>query len=835
MDNNEINFHLDSVFHEKEEYVKYSFNLYNKIYNLETIFYSDDVSEALFEYCKKKDFFILLALYDEDGRVFLERNIQDTLYWSLPGGSIRNGEDIHMSVNRIANNLIKNSGTDKISLGEIEPVSFIQNTFKYKNDIITHHGLAFTARVRNKKNIKIDETVGSFVKLNEEEISRINRYANKEVAKLCFKKFKNFSTPFPENEISVNEAQRWRYNVHEKIVKRFILNSRLKRKKEFINLIVKLCDNPKSIIDVSCGDSNLIFKLFDKIKPNFAVANDISWSQLDSLIKNDNRKILFTNHNAAYLPYVENSFDVSYCGNTLHHLTSKKELAKVFDSILKTSRKIIIVEIEKPQDTGFIPHVLNKYWYIGFLKDAGGAYLSKADFQSIVSGYFSNKADVVFSEFKNIQGRYMIAEITKKDSNNNVLEVEEKFYLKDIEVLKNKIKNTSFVKFDKIDHEIDTYFSDIDGEFIKNRTCLRFREKEDDMEITYKGKSVSFGNSYAKVEKNIKIDSIQKDNFEELFKSLGYFPYSVVDKKREGWSLSEDNINHNIFIDDVKGCGSFVEIEAIADSKHKDISEVIRENKKIISLFKNEIDLEAKMPYRDFVAEYLYEHKLNGNNINTILFDFDDTLVPTEEIFFDSYNRASIAEFGEYLEFKDYKEGEISRDASLFNVLKDKHKDISVNEDDFMERVYSDYRVSIETLFDKEEVILHLNLIKKLQSRGFKFGIVSSSKREFIEKILGHFGKQDLFDVIVSREDVVKRKPDPEPYNLASDKINQDKSKILVIEDSIKGAVSAQNAGLNCVISKTHSAFSETEINESGFYAFSNLEQILMILLYARK
>ena len=517
--------------------------------------------------------------------------------------------------------------------------------------------------------------------------------------------------------------------------------------------------------------------------------------------------------------------------NTTEHHYSEREKKKA----LENYESFVIVEIEKPHDTGFIPHILNKYWYIGFLKDAGGAYLSKDDFQSIVSGYFSNKAEVKFSEFKNIQGRYMIAEIIKKDSNNNVLEVEEKFYLNDAEALKNKIKETSFIKSNKIDHEIDTYFSDIDGEFIKNRTCLRFREKDDDMEITYKGKSVSFGNSYAKVEKNIKIDSIQKDNFEDLFKSLGYFPYSVVDKKREGWSLSNNNINHNIFIDEVKGCGSFVEIEAIADSKYKDISEVIKENKKIISLFKDQINQEAKMPYRDFVAEYLYKNKLNGSNINTILFDFDDTLVPTEEIFFDSYNRTSIAEFGEYLEFKDYKEKEISKDASLFNVLKDKHKDVSINESDFMEKVYSDYRVSIETLFDREEVILHLNLIKKLRDKGFKFGIVSSSKREFIEKILGHFGKQDLFDVIISREDVIKRKPDPEPYNLASNKINQDKSKILVIEDSIKGAISAQKAGLNCVISKTHSAFTESEIDESGFYAFPNLEQILMVLLYASK
>lgn len=618
-----------------------------------------------------------------------------------------------------------------------------------------------------KKHLKIDEALGSFVKLNEEEINKINRYKNKEVAKLCYKKFKDFSTPFPEMEIFVNEQQKWRYEIHDKIVKKFILNSFLKKKKKFDEILLSSIKGARRIINVSCGDSKLIFNLYDKLKPDFAVANDISWSQLDGLRKEEGRRVLLTNHNAAYLPFVKNSFDIAYCGNTLHHLISKQELAKVFESLFKISKKIVFVEIEKPSDIGLLPNLLNKYWYIGFLKDAGGAYLSKEDFHSIISGHFKDKADVVFSEFKNIQGRYMIAEITKNDFKNHVLEVEEKFYIKDLEKLIKKLSQNQFIENTETEHERDIYFSDVDGEFIKNRTCLRFREIKDNLEITYKGKSHSFGNGYAKVEKNIKIHNNQKKDFEELFKSLRYVLYSVVDKERKGWSLLKGEMKNNIFIDTVKGCGSFVEIETISDENHKNQKEVRDENQRIISLFEDCLGDKATMPYRDFVADYIYKKQIIGDKTKMVLLDFDGTLVPTEEIFFDAYNKISIEIFGESLSFDEYKDKEISNDASLFGYLSKKYREVKISEKDFMEKVYDEYRVAIEKIFEHEETLIHLNLIDKLKSKGIKFGIVSSSKREFIDKILNHFEKQNLFDFVIAREDVVNRKQDSEPYDLA--------------------------------------------------------------------
>ena len=91
-------FGLDKVFGEKLDYINYVFDAYRKIYDLPTIKYTGRVSEELFKYIKKRKYFILLSIYDENGKIYLERNIQDKIYWSLPGGSVHYGEDFFSTV-----------------------------------------------------------------------------------------------------------------------------------------------------------------------------------------------------------------------------------------------------------------------------------------------------------------------------------------------------------------------------------------------------------------------------------------------------------------------------------------------------------------------------------------------------------------------------------------------------------------------------------------------------------------------------------------------------------------------------------------------------------------
>ena len=217
---------------------------------------------------------------------------------------------------------------------------------------------------------------------------------------------------FQDEEININELQKKRYQIHNKYVKKYILTDKRKKKQEFNKIMENLIGCPNSICDVSCGEDKFIFKYAREHGIKVIVGNDISWSQVEFL-DFDFDEVIFTNHNAAALPFKENVFDVVYCSNTLHHMPNKKVLINLLKSMFRVSKKIIIVEIEDPKITGGFAEFLNKYWYIGYLKDVGGAYLSENQFKVIINEVFKNVANIKFSSFENIMGKYLIAEIEK--------------------------------------------------------------------------------------------------------------------------------------------------------------------------------------------------------------------------------------------------------------------------------------------------------------------------------------------------------------------------------------------------------------------------------------
>jgi HAD superfamily hydrolase (TIGR01509 family) len=68
-----------------------------------------------------------------------------------------------------------------------------------------------------------------------------------------------------------------------------------------------------------------------------------------------------------------------------------------------------------------------------------------------------------------------------------------------------------------------------------------------------------------------------------------------------------------------------------------------------------------------------------------------------------------------------------------------------------------------------------------------------------VEKLLGP-ERKDRFSVILAGDVVSKKKPDPEIYNLASERLGLEPSECVVIEDNRNGLLSAKAAGMYCVI-----------------------------------
>jgi len=77
-----------------------------------------------------------------------------------------------------------------------------------------------------------------------------------------------------------------------------------------------------------------------------------------------------------------------------------------------------------------------------------------------------------------------------------------------------------------------------------------------------------------------------------------------------------------------------------------------------------------------------------------------------------------------------------------------------------------------------------------------------------VEKLLGR-QRRAKFDLILAGDVVSKKKPDPEIYNLALQRLGLEAAECVVIEDSRNGLLAAKAAGVCCVI--TTNGYTEDE------------------------
>ncbi|MBN1168511.1 HAD family phosphatase [Candidatus Woesebacteria bacterium] len=86
-----------------------------------------------------------------------------------------------------------------------------------------------------------------------------------------------------------------------------------------------------------------------------------------------------------------------------------------------------------------------------------------------------------------------------------------------------------------------------------------------------------------------------------------------------------------------------------------------------------------------------------------------------------------------------------------------------------------------------------------LRESGLKIALATSNTWDITEKVLSKFDLLEYFDVITTKEEVHRNKPDPEIFFLTAEKLMIEPSECLVFEDSEKGIVAAKEAGMKVI------------------------------------
>ena len=203
--------------------------------------------------------------------------------------------------------------------------------------------------------------------------------------------------------------------------------------------------------------------------------------------------------------------------------------------------------------------------------------------------------------------------------------------------------------------------------------------------------------------------------------------------------------------------------------------------------------------------------------IKALFFDLDGTLVQTEKVKALSYARAAVALAPSQLSEKDVinvfpevvglsREEVAKRLVSILNL--EQSASIFKNKMGVAEgwQILSQLRLKHYQNMISDPNLVHayacpfnIGLLRWSRKKGFRTGLATMSQRNQAQKVVEILNLSTMFDLIVTRDDVINGKPDPEIYLRLARVLRLHPKDCLVIEDSSAGIQAALNADMNCI------------------------------------
>lgn len=117
--------------------------------------------------------------------------------------------------------------------------------------------------------------------------------------------------------------------------------------------------------------------------------------------------------------------------------------------------------------------------------------------------------------------------------------------------------------------------------------------------------------------------------------------------------------------------------------------------------------------------------------------------------------------------------------------------------DETVERLAAESEELFQAILDKRLALMPgvVELLAALEKGGVPAAIATSSGRRFTTGVLARFQLDRRFAFVLTAEDVVRGKPDPEIYLAAASRFGLEPAEVLVLEDSQNGCRAALAAG----------------------------------------
>lgn len=213
--------------------------------------------------------------------------------------------------------------------------------------------------------------------------------------------------------------------------------------------------------------------------------------------------------------------------------------------------------------------------------------------------------------------------------------------------------------------------------------------------------------------------------------------------------------------------------------------------------------------------------------ISAVIFDLDGTLIDSEPQWSEAFVKV-LKQLGKTVaETSPQTQGLSNK--SNWNILLSKYNIKTTKSLDELEHLtLLEYSKLIENITLRESGI---ELIESLKKSAIKVALATSTEWWIVEKIFNQFEMEGLFDSVTTGEEVLNKKPAPDSFLVAADKLGIPEDECLVIEDSLSGVQAAKEAKMKVIAIDETGEKSELEVANVVVEGFSDITPKVLLEL----
>lgn len=178
----------------------------------------------------------------------------------------------------------------------------------------------------------------------------------------------------------------------------------------------------------------------------------------------------------------------------------------------------------------------------------------------------------------------------------------------------------------------------------------------------------------------------------------------------------------------------------------------------------------------------------DGGDMKLLITDLDGTLFDTKDVNYHAYKEA-IAPYGYDMDYRYYCDFCNGRHYLEFLPK------ITTEDPDIMKTMHQAKKQAYHKYLGKAILNKPLADLIRLMRAEYKSALVTTASRENCNEILEKFQIRDLFDLVLTHEDIAKSKPDPEGFLKAMLHFHASPKETIIFEDSDVGLEAARRSG----------------------------------------